>query len=225
MANTNYIRSKCLKPFKSWKNKYFKSVTKKETQKFDLFNKTVLEISEYTQETPDIVKQKYKMGPESEKNYEIFLNQTSLMKDEVEQFYQKCDYFIYELPLWNAECNRPRHLAMITLPYVKKNKYSKVMDFGGGAGDLCIELQTQGLDATYCDISEKLFSFSEWRFKHRNLSVKMVQAINKLDEIYDCIFSFDAFEHIKDLPVVLNTLTSHIRPGGSDYKKSERLIA
>lgn len=43
--------------------------------------------------------------------------------------------------------------------------------------------------------------------------------INGLDNVkeydYDCIFSFDAFEHIKDLPGVIDKLVSHLAPGGS----------
>lgn len=43
----------------------------------------------------------------------------------------------------------------------------------------------------------------------------MVNKLESLEENLDCIFSFDAFEHIKDLPLLLRKLVKHIKPGGS----------
>ncbi len=90
------------------------------------------------------------------------------------------------------------------------------MDFGAGAGDLCIALASNGLEVTYCDIGDCLYDFAKWRFEKRHLPVKMAKGIENLkEEKYDCIFSFDAFEHIKDLPEMLDRLIAHLRPGGS----------
>lgn len=163
--NLNYLRYRIIKPFKSWKNKYLKYITKKEAKKFDLYERIAEEISEYTHEPIEIVKQKHRLGPESERDFGIFENQNNLTKKSVDDFYQKCNYYLYELPLWNAECNRPRYLSLIVLPYLKRNQYKKVMDFGGGAGDLCIELAKNNLEVTYCDIGECLFNLAKWRFE------------------------------------------------------------
>ena len=215
--NLNYLRYRIIKPFKSWKNKYLKYITKREAEKFDLYEKIAEEISEYTHESIETVKQKHRLGPESEKDFGIFKSQNNLTTKSVEDFYQRCNYYIYELPLWNAERNRPKYLSLIVLPYLKRNKYKKVMDFGGGAGDLCIELTNHNLEADYCDIGEQLFNFSKWRFEKRNLSLKMIKTIDdiKEDERYDCILSFDAFEHIKNLSSVLGKLVRHISINGS----------
>ena len=43
----------------------------------------------------------------------------------------------------------------------------------------------------------------------------MINKLESLDENLDCIFSFDAFEHIKDLPLLLKKLAEHIKPRGS----------
>lgn len=215
MCNLNYFWYRIYKPFKSWKNKYLKGITKKEAQKYDLFNNTVLEISEYTKERPEIVREKHHIGPESEENYYIFRG-GSIAKDEVEKFYKECSYYIYELPLWNAEQNRPKYLSLICMPYLKRNHYKKVMDFGAGAGDLCIELAGNNLEVSYCDIGECLFNFAKWRFAKRNLQIRMVNGLDNLpSEEFDCIFSFDAFEHIKDLPSVVKKLVFRLREGGS----------
>lgn len=213
--NSYYFRYLFLKPYKSWKNKYLKYITKLEAEKFNLYDKTAREISEYTGEPIDIVKQKHKLGPESENNFEKFQYQKGLTKPDVDEFYRKCRYYIYELPLWNAERNRPKYLCLICLPYLKAHNYKKVMDFGAGTGDLCIELAKIGLDVIYCDRGDNLFNFAKWRFERRNLPVKMVRGIDNINEIYDCIFSFDTFEHIKDLPEVFKELIKYIKPEGS----------
>ncbi|MFH1778320.1 MAG: class I SAM-dependent methyltransferase [Candidatus Omnitrophota bacterium] len=216
MHNLNYLRSRILKPFKSWKNKYLKYITNQDAKKNDLFNKTVVEISEYLKEPQEVVREKYKKcGPDSEEQFDVFKDQANLRDLDVKEFYKRCSYYIYELPLWNAEHNRPKHLYLMSRAFLKRNKYKKVLDFGAGTGDLCIELAKNNLDVTYCDIGEQLYNFAKWRFEKKNLSVKIIEGIENLDdEIYDCIFSFDAFEHIKDLSEVIKVLVKHIRPGG-----------
>jgi len=205
-----------MKPFKSWKNKYLKYITKKQAQKYDLYNKTAWEISQYTKETVEAVKQKHKIGPQNEKGFNIFENQGGLTNPIVENFYKGCVYYLYELPLWNAECNRPRYLYLMSAGYLKRNQYKKVMDFGAGAGDLCIELARHNLDVTYCEIGDKTFNFAEYRFGNRKLPIKMYRGIEALkNEIYDCIFSFDVFEHLKNLETMIKKLVCFIRPGGS----------
>lgn len=211
-----YIKQCFLQPFKSWRNKYLKYITRKEGNKLNLYNKCVEEISQYTGEEEDEVKRKHRLGPENEKDYIIFNKHINPSKEDLDRFYGKCNYYLYELPLWNAECNRPKYLCEITLPYLRCYGYRKVMDFGAGTGDLCLELSQNNLDITYCDIGEKLFDFAKWRFDKRNLPIKMVKGINNIkDKDYECIFSFDAFEHIKNLPLVIEKLVEHILPNGS----------
>lgn len=211
----NYLRYRMMKPLKSWKNKYLKYITKREAEKSELYETVAKEISEYTRESIETVKQKHRLGPEGEKSFEIFKIQNKLTKESVEDFYQKCNYYMYELPLWNAEQNRPKYLSLITLPYIERNKYKKVMDFGGGSGDLCIELAKNNLEVTYCDIGECQFNLAKWRFEKRGLPIKMINKLESLGEKFDCIFSFDAFEHIKDLSSLLRKLVEHIKPEGS----------
>lgn len=216
MANVNYLRYKLLKPFKSWKNKILKSIAQKYAERRNLYNIVASEISEFTREPIEIVKQKHKLSIEAENGREIFKDQKGLSPEKVEEFYKNCTYYIYELPLWNAERGRPKYLSMITVPYLRRNKYQKALDFGGGAGDFCIELAQNNLDVTYCDISEKLYAFSAWRFNRRKLPIKMVKGLTLLgDGLYDVIFSFDAFEHIKDLPQTLGKLLLYLKQGGS----------
>ena len=213
----NYLRYKIFKPLKSWKSKYLKYLATAISKETGLLEEAVKEISEYTGESSEIIRQKHKScGPEPEKNYAIFKDQSGLTASGVESFYKECGYYLYELPLWNAEGNRPFNIYLIISGYLKSHKYNKVLDFGGGAGDLCLELSRHSLDVSYCDIGETLYNFARWRFTRRNVPVRMFKGIGTIvGNDYDCILSFDAFEHVKDLPQVIKKLFSYLKPGGS----------
>jgi len=123
---------------------------------------------------------------------------------------------MYELPLWNAERARPYYLWRMMRPFLEKHSYKRILDFGGGAGDLCIELSSRGYEIDYYDISKPLHQFVEWRFSRRsNSRVRMYDDIIKIDNTYDVIVSFDVLEHLKDMPTTLDTLSRKVRKGGS----------
>jgi 2-polyprenyl-3-methyl-5-hydroxy-6-metoxy-1,4-benzoquinol methylase len=208
MKNINYIRYLCLKPLGSLWNKYLKAVTRQEARERALLDKAVQEISEYTHEPAETVKRKAAAGA-------LFREQHSPERKNIEQFYRNYSTYVYELPLWNAKDNRAKYLIMILSSYLKRNKYKKVMDFGGGAGDLCMELCNRGLDVTYCDINTQLIKLAEWRFKRRNLCVSLVCGLGNVRAVYDCIISFDVFEHTKGLPETVAALIAHAAQGGS----------
>ncbi len=213
--NIHYLKYKMAKPFLSWRNKYLKHLTQKEGQQADLYNKTVQEISEYTGESQESIKHKHHLGPQSEKKYRVFENQNNLTHDDVEGFYRDCHYYLYELPLWNAERNRPEYLCRIVQPYLKQYRCSKILDFGAGTGDLCLALASKGFEVSYCDIGAEVSNFAKWRFKRRNLPIKVFNDLNQVgNSQFDAIISFDCFEHIKDLEKLLFHLTTHLRNEG-----------
>lgn len=123
--NLNYIQYKVLKPFKSWKNKYLKHLSIKEAKSNDLYNLVAAEIGEYTREPVEVVKNKFGLGPQSEKQFHIFTKQDNLSTEEVKNFYKDANFYLYELPLWNAESNRPGNLVKIILPYLRRSGYKK----------------------------------------------------------------------------------------------------
>jgi len=213
--NINYIKYSLFKPFKSWKNKYLKSLSKKEARINNLYDRVATEIGEYTKESKEAVKQKFNLGPQSEKSFTIFNDQRNISNEAVKDFYRGAGFYIYELPLWNAQSNRPGNLRRIILPYLRRNKYKKLLDFGAGTGDLCIELAKNGLDVTYCDIAGKSSDFAKRRFEKRGLRIKMVNDLSLADKDYDCIVSFDVFEHVSNLPEAIEKIKSYLRPEGS----------
>lgn len=213
--NYYYLRYRCLKPFYSWKNKYLKHVCIRKSLKDKLFEKTIQEIAEYTGELKDVVFQKYREGERSEKNYKMFKNQEKLSKEQIEDFYRTCRFYIYELPLWNAQRNRPMFIYNMIKPYLRKYGCKKILDFGGGTGDLCVGFSEKNLDMSYCDIGQQVYEFARWRFQRRGLKIRMEKNVRVFeDESFDAITSFDCFEHIKGLEEVIDQLKRLLRKGG-----------
>lgn len=213
--NVNLIRSRILKPFRSIKNKQLKRKLKLISATNQLYEQTAEEISDYTGETVEYVKTKHREGPYLEPTFDIFKQQSHLTKDNVEKFYQDCRYYIYELPLWNAETLRPRQIATIVDPYLKQNSSRSILDFGGGTGDLCIEFANMGYQCNYCDISLESIKFAQWRFQQRKLNIPIFEGLSSLsNQQFDSIVSYDVFEHLKDLDKVLFDLVKSLKDGG-----------
>lgn len=214
MRNINYLRCKILKPFKSWRNKYLKYIGAKEAVRNNLFNNAVKEISCYTDEPEEVVERIYRSGLDNQNKTHLFRKRKQITKENIKNFYKFANFYIYDLPLWNAKRNRPGYLSRIIIPYLRRVHYKKVLDFGAGAGDLCIELASKGINVTYCDIADKLYDFANWRFANRNLNIKMIKALDETNELYDCILTFDVFEHLVDLPQAIVSIRNKLNKNG-----------
>ena len=201
------------KPFYSWKNKYLKRIAHKEAQADESLAKAAEEVAQYLGQPPAEVLERYRRGNFQEK--EFFTGPGRLSTDAVEQYYRKNKTYIYDLPLWNAEFNRPKFLHRVMRSKLKQCRCQSVLDFGGGCGDLCIELAQGGFQTVYFDLGEQVFDFAQRRFAQRKLAVEMFKDWRELGaRQFDCVISFDVFEHIKDLPATLSRLCGFIKSGG-----------
>jgi len=203
------------KPFQSWRNKYFKAVTMREGRGKRLVDEVLAELSDYTGESEEAVSRKGKTGPQVEAKFGIFRDQSVLSRDAVEDFYKGCRYYIYELPIWNAERNRPEYLYRAMRRWLEKAGCRRLLDFGGGTGDLCLKLAEKGYCVSYCDIGVEVARLARWRFERRDLDIPMYSDIQDLPgNGFDAVISLDCFEHIKELPETVRRLAGLIRPGG-----------
>lgn len=206
-----------LYPFSSWFNKYLKHLADKYSIRNNLYEKTLCEINEYTKEPVEAIRLKHEAGPAQHNDNFVFDDQGNLTKDSVEEFYKSYSYYIYELPLWNAERARPFYLWKVIRQYLSAHSYRSLLDYGGGAADLCMELSKHNLKVDYFDISRPLHEFVKWRLAKRGIdTVRMYDNLEKINnEPYDCVVSFDVFEHLKNLEEQLGLITKLIKPGGS----------
>jgi len=197
------------KPFKSWKNKYFKYLLYKDCNNHSLYQETIKEISDYTGEPVDVVKERSKNLSKENMSW------STATEEEIISYYKNDSSYLYELPLWNAERNRGEYIARIIAPYLLKNKVKTVLDFGAGAGDILIALAKRGFKVTYTDINSKLIDFVQWRFKRRNLKVD-VHCLNEdlILPAVDCVVTFDVLEHLEDIPKYIKLFSSALSDRG-----------
>ena len=133
-----------------------------------LYKKAVEEIAEYTNEGISLVEEKCRNCSTdiSGKDYDV------INESQLKEFYTNDKHYLYELPAWNAGCGRSFYLNSLLAPYLKRNNCKAILDFGGGAGDVCMGLKEAGFDMCYYDVNKTLIDFSAWRFKKKEIGYK-----------------------------------------------------
>lgn len=208
--NVDYFRYLLGKPFHSQRHKALKNRSSALARDSNLYKKAMEEISEYTKEDFPVIEDNYK-------NFEKLIcndrDYDSMDEAELMKFYAKDTSYIYELPLWNASCGRSFYLTTLLAPYLLRQGYKNILDFGGGAGDLCIALKEAGFNVYYYDVNKPLTDFAKWRFNRRKLDIEAVDP-GKSGRLFDCVISFDVFEHFKDLPAKLKSMNGFVKEKG-----------
>lgn len=99
-------------------------------------------------------------------------------------------------------------------------KYStgKILDYGGGIGDISLILSQNGLDVTYADINGKNMEFAKWLFKKNILEIAVFDVENEFELIwekkYDTIICLDVIEHVYNPKELLEKMTSNLNKNG-----------
>lgn len=142
------------------------------------------------------------------------INPDPRSEEEVTNFYISTDAYIYELMAAN-------HLIQTLYSfYVLKEKMKElniqtILDYGAGAGTLCILFKKLGYNVIYADLPGKLFDFAKYRFKKRNLDIKMInlkeQSIEGLKK--DCILSTEVLEHVVYPKKLINLFERNLKTG------------
>jgi len=177
-----------------------------------LYTKTLKELSEYTGENQTILEKKAKdLSQEASRT-----RCDQLTEKELDGFYKKDQHYLYELPLWNAQSGRCFLIWWTIDFYLRKNRCTKILDYGAGAGDLCLALAKQPqLEIFYYDINDCLRGFAAWRFEQRHMKVNILNENDFQNHSFDCILAFDIFEHLKNLDQRLKWLAGLLRDKGS----------
>jgi 2-polyprenyl-3-methyl-5-hydroxy-6-metoxy-1,4-benzoquinol methylase len=145
-------------------------------------------------------------------------------KSEIQKFFAETDAYIYASLRWIA--TNPAKFGSLSklLKFCKKHNVQSVLDYGAGVGQYCILLAQHGIGVTYSDIYGKTWRFAEWRFKRRNLSIKMLKAeIDSLGK-YDLIVCTEVLQYVKNPPLVVQNLYDALISNGYlcltyDFKK------
>lgn len=94
---------------------------------------------------------------------------------------------------------------------------AKVLDFGGGTGNLSLALAAHGFRVSYRELSALQKDFTRFRVQRYGLQ----QRVDILDswadlpaDTFDAVLAFDVFEHLPDLAQVVDQVAASLVEGG-----------
>jgi 2-polyprenyl-3-methyl-5-hydroxy-6-metoxy-1,4-benzoquinol methylase len=95
----------------------------------------------------------------------------------------------------------------------------RVLDFGGGSGNLALALAAAGWSVDYLERSALQKDFVAFRIARHNLGDRL-RVLNVWDplppESFDLVCAIDVLEHVEDLEALLrDSLLTSVRPGGA----------
>lgn len=187
------------------------------------FLRAVFDWHEYSGESLDEIIKKIRRGKElASTSWKNIVKSGS--DEEIMRFYAESNDYMYA----------------ILAPYLEPHKYGKninynkivsfckrlllrygsikVLDFGGGVGELCLMLWEAGADVTYADIRGIISDFARWRFNKYGADIKVIySSINTIKlplREYDLITSDAVIEHFKReyLENFIIALSSGLKP-------------
>ncbi|MFN8578174.1 MAG: class I SAM-dependent methyltransferase [Candidatus Sericytochromatia bacterium] len=122
---------------------------------------------------------------------------------------------IYCLSKWNCEEKYQSIIRYIN--YIAKIKKGDILDFGGGIGELSINLASGKNKVDFLEVPSKTLEYAKWRFRKRFLDIDIYTSLNQVKKEYDIIICLDVFE-------VLEKPLSHLKKFYSLLKDDGLLI-
>jgi 2-polyprenyl-3-methyl-5-hydroxy-6-metoxy-1,4-benzoquinol methylase len=181
-----------------------------------LYDSMVTELAEYLGETPANVAAECAAGFESvAQEWNMRQLSKASLPSEVTEFYRITKSYLFDLTTFNSEYP---HIATLEalVEMAKKRGFTNVLDFGSGIGSVGLFFAMNGMDVALADVSEPLLDYVAWRFKIRNLTVRLID-LNREDlprNAFDVVTTFDVLEHLARPADSLRALATSMKPGG-----------
>ncbi|GIW21900.1 MAG: hypothetical protein KatS3mg068_0907 [Candidatus Sericytochromatia bacterium] len=125
-------------------------------------------------------------------------------------FHCNSKYSMYCLVKWNSEKKYQDIINYIS--QICSIRKGKVLDFGGGIGELSINLASKNIDVSFLEVPSETLNFAKWRFKRKNLNIDIYTSLNQIKTKFDIIIALDVIEvlekpeiHIKKFYELLNS--------------------
>ncbi len=145
--------------------------------------------------------------------------------DEKKHFYEITPFYNFELSLWHMT-RYQKKFRQAVLEIAK----GKVLDFGGGIGDMSLMLAKRGFLVEYADVAGNTYNYAKWQFSKAKLNIPMIDLSSqtgvpaepatiasgqKISRKYDTIICIDVIEHLPNAKEVLKSLADALNSGGS----------
>ena len=136
--------------------------------------------------------------------------------DELIQFYQQTDAFLYELIAWNRNANKVTIRQWINAALARLPSFSlDILTYGDGIGCDSLYFTQAGHRVIYCDLGELSKQFAHTLFSAAGLPFEPASDLSALPaESFDVIVCLDVLEHVPDPSSLIEQLVRCLRPGG-----------
>lgn len=172
-----------------------------------IIDEYINELILYTRKTETEIIDLIKNAMNNRNNEWFKYSQTSVI-----DFHRMTELSMYCLTKWNSEERYQFIKAYIA--YIAKKHGGKMLDFGGGIGDLTILLANQGSNVDFLEVPSHTLNYAKWRFKRRFLDVHTYTTLNKIKTTYDVIIVLDVFEVLEKPEAHLQKFYTMLNPNG-----------
>ncbi len=139
-----------------------------------------------------------------------------LWSEELIQFYQSTNSFLYSSSVWNASTVKLdicHWMGEFFQNHLKAG--ARILAFGDGMGFDSAYLAQLGFSVDCFEVSEEALKFAQRLFEANDVDVNIVTDESQLvSGTYDAIICLDVLEHVPDPPEVVEKFSRWIRPGG-----------
>lgn len=131
-------------------------------------------------------------------------------EEEIRNFYKLNPFYVFDLLHWQGTSMQKKFRHNI-LGLAK----GKVLDYGGGAGDVSIILFKNGFSVDYADLPSKTSDFARWWFKKQGCNIKMIDLEKEdISQKYDTILCLDVIEHVIKPDELLKKFANSLNKNG-----------
>lgn len=181
-----------------------------------LYDSMVTELAEYLGDTQANVAAACAAGLERvAEEWKMRQLSKASLPSEVTEFYRITKSYLFDLTAFNSEYPHIPTLEAL-LAMARQRSLNTVLDFGSGIGSVGLFFATNGMDVTLADVSEPLLDYVAWRFRTRNLPVRLIN-LNHEElprNTFDVVTTFDVLEHLAQPADCLRTLAASMKLGG-----------
>jgi SAM-dependent methyltransferase len=136
--------------------------------------------------------------------------------DELAQFYEQTDAFLFESLVWNV--TRHKNLMRRWIAEFLLREFGRpvhILMYGDGLGIDSFYLTQAGHRVESFEVSQACVQFAEAIFATGEIDVRIHRALADVPtEQFDVLICLDVLEHVPDPPALVKQLCEKLRPGG-----------